>query len=331
MAARVTRMTKRRLGELLRGEGLVTDEQVKLAMTEQRKQNCFLGEALVKLGFVTEESIAVTVSQQFNLPFLSAEQYDIAKDMLDIFPLQIMQEYQFLPLERIGDMLIIVGAGLMNHDVLDELENICGAKICQYISTWTDIRAVQERLFKDYKAKAKSSDKLTGLGALLLNDTSVGLQRPPGLVSSANAAAAPGAKPAAPAAASAPAAAPAAAQAAAKPAAPAAPAAPKPVAPSAAPAAAQAVAAPKPAPAAAPSAGPAPATGARLSAFAGPRPTAGPAPAPAAGQAAASTAKPAPPPTPNPAKPEAAKDDAKPEERKTAEPAKGGLLGFLKK
>ena len=68
--ARITRMTKRRLGELLKAEGLLTDEQVRTALDERRKSNLFLSEALVKLGYISEESIAQTIVKQFSLPFV---------------------------------------------------------------------------------------------------------------------------------------------------------------------------------------------------------------------------------------------------------------------
>jgi hypothetical protein len=159
-------MTKRRLGELLQAEGLVTEEQVRAALEEQRKSNLFLGEALVKLGFVSEEVIAQTIVQQFNLPFASALQFVVTPDILNIFPERMYYEYQFLAVDKIGKVLIIVGAGLMNHDVLDELERISGCKVHQYVSTWKDIRAALDKYAKDLK---KEQSELTSLGTMLLD------------------------------------------------------------------------------------------------------------------------------------------------------------------
>ena len=165
--ARVTRMTKRRLGELLRAEGLVSEEQVQLALNEQRKSNLFLGEALVRLGFVTEDAIASTISQQFRLPFINVEQYTISKDLLEIFPLSLLREYQFIPIDKIGNILLIVGAGLMNHDVLDELERLSKCRVCQYVGTWKNINEAMESHFKD-KMKEPTTD-LSSMGNMLLS------------------------------------------------------------------------------------------------------------------------------------------------------------------
>jgi hypothetical protein len=160
-------MTKRRLGELLQAEGLITEDQVRAGLEEQRKSNLFLGEALVKLGFVSEEAIAHTIVQQFSLPFLSALQYQIAIDVLNIFPERMYYEYQFIAIDKIGKVLLIVGAGLMNHDVLDELERLSGCKVCQYVSTWKDIRSTIEKHAKDLR---KEQSELSSLGNMLLDD-----------------------------------------------------------------------------------------------------------------------------------------------------------------
>lgn len=170
--ARITRMTKRRLGELLRAEGLITDEQLRAALEEQRKSNLFLGEALVKLAFVSEEVIAATIVQQFNLPFVSAGQFTITPEVLHIFPERMYFEYQFIAVDKIGRTLIIVGAGLMNHDVLDELERLSGCKVCQFVSTWKEIKSTLDSHAKEFQ-KAQSSE-LSSLGSMLLDEASPG-------------------------------------------------------------------------------------------------------------------------------------------------------------
>ena len=166
--ARITRMTKRRLGELLGAEGLITEEQLRAALDEQRKSNLFLGEALVKLGFVSEEVIAQTIVQQFSLPFMSAQNCTVSIDVLGIFPQQMYYEYQFIAVDKIANTLVIVGAGLMNHDVLDELERVSKCKVCQYVSTWKDIRATLERHSQEL---AKQQQDLSPLGSMLLDHT----------------------------------------------------------------------------------------------------------------------------------------------------------------
>jgi len=159
-------MTKRRLGELLQAEGLLTETQLRAGLDEQRKSNLLLGEALVKLGFVSEEAIAHVIVQQFSLPFISALQCNIVPEVLNLFPERMYHEYQFIAVDKIGPVLLIVGAGLMNHDVLDELERLSGCRVCQYVSTWTDIRRALAKYAHELK---RGQSNLSGLGEMLLD------------------------------------------------------------------------------------------------------------------------------------------------------------------
>ena len=59
---------KLRLGELLVQQGLITQDQLRIALTEQKAQNIPIGRLLVRLGFVTEAVIrdimARTIGQE---------------------------------------------------------------------------------------------------------------------------------------------------------------------------------------------------------------------------------------------------------------------------
>ena len=68
----IAKLTKKRLGELLIAEGLIHNDQVQEALAEQQKNGLLLGEALIKLGYVTELDIAGALSTQFGLPYIDA-------------------------------------------------------------------------------------------------------------------------------------------------------------------------------------------------------------------------------------------------------------------
>ena len=51
---------KKRLGDQLIDKGLVTKDQVEIAITEQKKSSHPLGQVLIELGFITEAVVRVT-------------------------------------------------------------------------------------------------------------------------------------------------------------------------------------------------------------------------------------------------------------------------------
>ena len=50
-------MRRRRIGELLVSKGVVSEDQVRIALIEQKKSKEHLGKILVRLGFATEAVI----------------------------------------------------------------------------------------------------------------------------------------------------------------------------------------------------------------------------------------------------------------------------------
>lgn len=144
---RITRMTKKRLGELLKDEGLLTDAQIQEALSEQRKSGELLGEVLVRLGYVTEEDIAQTIVAQFGLPYIEVKQYFTSDEVLRLFSAEAMRKYQFFPLDKIGNVVTVAVGGLLNFDMLAELEAKTGCKIQVYVSTWSSVREAIEKRF----------------------------------------------------------------------------------------------------------------------------------------------------------------------------------------
>ena len=155
-----------RLGELLVAAGLISEDKVRLGLEEQRRNNLFLGEALVNLGYVSEEAIAQAIIQHFNLPFISATQFSIPSEVFNLFPARMYHEYQFIAVEQIDQVIVIVAAGPINQDMMEELERVSDCRIYQYVSTWQDIRAAIEKNSKDIGGEAQV--ELTGLGSMLL-------------------------------------------------------------------------------------------------------------------------------------------------------------------
>lgn len=164
--AESTQTTKKRVEEILWAEGLLTEDQIRETLAEQRRANLFLNEALVQLGYVTEEQIASALSKRCSLPFLKSEQYDVPKEILDTFPETMLREYQFVPLDKVGDLLILLGATILDRDVLREIQRLSGCQIYQYVGTWTDIRQAIDRLY----TKEDEGEDLTSLGKLLLSE-----------------------------------------------------------------------------------------------------------------------------------------------------------------
>ncbi len=153
--ANIRRMTKKRLGELLLQEGLITDEQLEISLEEQQQTGELIGEILVRKGYVNESDIARTISLQFSFPYLSVSHYYIGPEVQGLFGLETLEKHCFVPIDRFGDVLGIVIAGLLEQDTIDEIEKKTGATIQVYVGKVSEVKQVIREKFAEKASKAK--------------------------------------------------------------------------------------------------------------------------------------------------------------------------------
>jgi MSHA biogenesis protein MshE len=66
---------KVRLGDLLIQQGLLTEEQLKTALDEQKRTGRKLGRVFVESGYVTEEGISQALARQLRIPFVDLKTF----------------------------------------------------------------------------------------------------------------------------------------------------------------------------------------------------------------------------------------------------------------
>ncbi len=149
---RMARMSTKKLGELLIEAGLIDQAKLEEALKQQKGSGERVGEALTRLGWVTERDIARTVATQFALPYLAVSQYFIPKEVLNLIPVQELADHRCVPLDRFGRLLTMAIAGPVDSQALLRMEQRSGCEICLYVSTASEIEGA---LAKNFPAGAK--------------------------------------------------------------------------------------------------------------------------------------------------------------------------------
>lgn len=147
----ITKITKKKLGEILVNEGLITNEQIQEGLSEQQKSGGLLGENLIKLRYVTELDIAAAMSTQFNLPYIDATRYTISKEAFNLVPIDFMK--QFIILDKIGSVLIIAISSPLNEKIFEEVEKKTSCQIFAFVSTSSQIKQAMQSVQGDGKKK----------------------------------------------------------------------------------------------------------------------------------------------------------------------------------
>src|SRR5438552_12564858 len=109
----------RRLGDLLVADGLLTAEQLKKALAEQKGSPEKLGSILVRLNLVNEDQLIGFLSRQYGVPSITLGQLDIDSDVLKLVPAPIARKYEVIPVRRMGNSLALALADPTHVRVLD--------------------------------------------------------------------------------------------------------------------------------------------------------------------------------------------------------------------
>ncbi len=113
-----------RLGDLLVKEGLITRDQLKQALQEQRSSGMRLGYALVKLGIIQELEITKMLARQYRVPAVDLAKFKVEEKIIKLIPSDVAVKHHVLPLKREGRTLTVAMAEPSNATILDDLKFI---------------------------------------------------------------------------------------------------------------------------------------------------------------------------------------------------------------
>ena len=135
------------IGEVLTARKNITKEQLDHALDVQKKDGGFLGEILVKLGYVEERDIVVALVVQCGLPYIAVNKYAIDPTVVGLIPKQTAQDGRLIALDRIGDVLSVVMTNPLSDEQKAKLEAITKCRIATFISTKSEI---EEAIARNY-------------------------------------------------------------------------------------------------------------------------------------------------------------------------------------
>ena len=136
-----------RLGELLVREKLISLAQLRQAQDEQQKSGHNLGYTLAKLGYISDTEITNFLSQQYRVPTVNLEEYEIDADILKLVARDQCEKHRVVPVSRAGSSLIVAMADPTNLNAIDDLKFLTGYNIEPVIASETAILACIEKYY----------------------------------------------------------------------------------------------------------------------------------------------------------------------------------------
>jgi general secretion pathway protein E/type IV pilus assembly protein PilB len=111
------------LGKLLIQKGVISEDQLRIALIEQKRSNEPLGKLLITLGFVTEATVRMALSENLNQQSADLTSLVVDAIALKLIPKEVAKRYRVFPIvyERATDNLILAMSDTSNIVALDQI------------------------------------------------------------------------------------------------------------------------------------------------------------------------------------------------------------------
>ncbi len=142
---------KKRLGDMLVDAGMITEEQLKNALEEQKANKQRLGETLMSMGVMTQQSFAEFFSSSMGLEAVSQEElHQHDPRAIEIVTEDIVRKHQILPFAFDPNNINAIKVAMAepnNLGVIDDIEMASGMEVEPYYAPQAWISIELDKLF----------------------------------------------------------------------------------------------------------------------------------------------------------------------------------------
>ncbi|MFC1749197.1 GspE/PulE family protein [Pseudomonadota bacterium] len=119
------RMSDMRLGEVLLEERLINGQQLQTALDAQKEFRRtgarHLGQILVKSGLVTPDQLNIALAKKLAIPYVRIENFSVDSQLLSLIPADLATQHKVLPLATINNSLVVAMVNPLDQSALDAL------------------------------------------------------------------------------------------------------------------------------------------------------------------------------------------------------------------
>ena len=147
---------KKRIGDMLIEEGIITQEQLEDALEKNKTARKKIGEMLVDLGYATEEAIATGLSKQLNIPTISLQGMTIEEDILKLADGNLLRKHVMIPFEYSEYNMNIIRVAMadpMDMRGVDDFSIVTNLQVEPVIATPHEILLALDKYYGDSEAK----------------------------------------------------------------------------------------------------------------------------------------------------------------------------------
>lgn len=152
----MARPEKIRLGDLLILQKLISQDQLKFALDQQKRNGRKLGRVLIDNSFVTEEQIAEALASQLQAPYINLKYFNINPELVRLLPENQARRFRAIVMELRDNVLLVGMSDPTDLFAFDEIARIVKRDIDVAVVTESQLTEVINRGYR-------RTDEISGL------------------------------------------------------------------------------------------------------------------------------------------------------------------------
>src|SRR4030042_1261005 len=138
---------KKKMGEMLVENDLITAEQLKQALLEHKRAGLRLGQYLARNGIINENQMVDMLSRQLKIEKYDPTKYPLDVGLTNLIPVETAQKHQIAPLQKRGRLLTIAVLDPLDINALDAIEIATDCEIEPVVCTEREISQMISGLY----------------------------------------------------------------------------------------------------------------------------------------------------------------------------------------
>lgn len=149
------RREKKRIGDMLINENVITQEQLEKALPIAKEKHKKIGETLIELGFTNELEIAKALSQQLGLELVNVSAINIPEEVQNLVSETVLRKHVMIPYafdKNNANVVHVAMADPMDMVALDDFSIVTNLQAEPAVATGRDILLTLDKYYGDTEA-----------------------------------------------------------------------------------------------------------------------------------------------------------------------------------
>jgi type IV pilus assembly protein PilB len=130
---------KVQLGQMLQESGLLTPEQLKMAVDFQKSVGGKLGAIIVKLGFIEDQTLTNFIARQQGIPVVNLDELVVPENLFKKIPKKLIDKHHVVPIRFHDGVLTVATSDPYDYEAMEEIQLAVDQRVDLVLAARTQI------------------------------------------------------------------------------------------------------------------------------------------------------------------------------------------------